>query len=131
MSDPLPHFMIMVTGSRSLKQEHIEWVDEAIMDAMDANPAEEYSLIVGDCKTGADKFATDLAIALNLDLHIFEANWQEEGPAAGPRRNMRMANVNPDICLAFVQKGVANKGTLGAARICEKRDVYVEVHECE
>lgn len=51
----------------------------------------EFTVVVGDCKTGADKYVTEWAQFFRPDnLEIFEAPWRYLGNGAGPVRNGRM-----------------------------------------
>lgn len=59
------------------------------------------------------------------------ANWAQDGKAAGPIRNQRMLDRNePDLCLAFVDKPLAqSKGTADMVARARKANVRTWVVE--
>lgn len=59
-------------------------------------------LVVGDCPTGTDAFATDLADALGWEVDQHVAKWDARGRAAGPERNVRMVRAGAHVCLAML-----------------------------
>lgn len=60
------------------------------------------SVLQGGCPTGADKYAREWARDTETVCETFAANWNEEGPAAGPIRNQRMIDFGkPELVLAF------------------------------
>lgn len=123
---------ILVTGSRELTD--VDLVRDEIVDATDT-PA-PWTMVVGDCPTGADKFArefwqevieepTNPEDQSNLDVHT--ADWTTHGKAAGPLRNQTMVDSGADICLAFYREGAGNRGTADCVR--RARTAGIEVHE--
>ena len=63
--------------------------------------------VVVDCiiegyAKGADTLAGEWALARNIHLLTYPANWRKDGKAAGPIRNVRMLEEgHPDLVLAF------------------------------
>ena len=112
----------MVTGSRG-------WTDrEAISDAMFRvmRDDEDMVLVVGDCPTGADAIAEDIARnELPYAVEKHRADWRRYGIAAGPMRNQRMVDQRPDVCLAFPLDG--SRGTWDAVRRARAAGIRVEV----
>jgi hypothetical protein len=50
---------------------------------------------------GADQLAYEWAMAVDIPVTPFPADWKKYRRAAGPIRNQQMADERPDICLAF------------------------------
>lgn len=64
---------------------------------------EEYnftSVIQGGAK-GADSLAKMWAESRLINCETFPAEWRKYGPAAGPIRNQKMLDENPDIVIGF------------------------------
>lgn len=79
------------------------------------------SIIEGGAK-GADRAARTWAIARNISYETFNANWTEEGRAAGPIRNARMLEEgDPDIVIAFP----GGRGTSNMMDAAGKRGIAV------
>ena len=108
---------VLVCGSRT-------WTDwEAIKRELACFPGDT-TIIHGKAKRGADAIADKVASQLGLKLLVFPANWEEEGRAAGPLRNLRMlAEGEPDLVLAFHKSG--SKGT--AHMIVAAKEAGIEV----
>ncbi len=87
---------VLVTGCR-------DWTDRrAVMcalDTMEDDTRHEIQVVVGDCRTGADKFARTWGGVLPPEVH--KAYWDRHGLQAGPLRNTGMVESGADICLAF------------------------------
>ena len=92
--------------------------------------AEPFTLIEGDAP-GADRMAGHLARRHGWDLEVYPADWQQDGRAAGPRRNARMLRQGrPDLVLAFVDKPLAHsRGTADLVRRARAQGVQVRVIE--
>ena len=101
-------------------------------------------LILGDCPTGADKYALDWAKLMirklyPVDYRRFVADWETHGRAAGPFRNTEMVKSalrehrdtgEPLYCVAFLKEGERNRGTLDCASKAQQFGVYVRyLHE--
>lgn len=61
----------------------------------------EYWIVSGGCKKGADKFAEKIANQHGIPILIFPADWTTYGNGAGLVRNTDIANVS-DILIARV-----------------------------
>jgi hypothetical protein len=90
---------VLVTGSR-------DWTDKkVIQDALDNIVLDydgPYTLIHGECPTGADKIAADYATELKWTVIPEPADWKKYGKSAGPIRNQKMINDHkPNVALAF------------------------------
>jgi hypothetical protein len=78
---------LVVSGSRSITDR--KPVKMAIEDAdLCYGPFE--TVIHGGAR-GVDSSADDVARAKGWDVEVVEADWDTYGPAAGPKRNARMA----------------------------------------
>lgn len=83
-------------------------------------------VIVGGAK-GADLCAEAAARALHLDVRVVKAQWHKHGKSAGPRRNQKMLDLNPDLVIAFHQDLRTSKGTRDMVLRAEKAGVPTEV----
>lgn len=73
--------VVVITGSR-------EWPNRAaIASALEGAEM----LIVGDCPTGADAIALEIAKAWDVITVVLVADWKRFGNHAGPMRNKEMA----------------------------------------
>lgn len=71
---------------------------------------------------GADALAREWAERNGIEVQTYEADWDHEGPAAGPIRNRRMLLLGkPDRVLAFP----GGKGTADMVRQAERAGVRV------
>jgi YspA, cpYpsA-related SLOG family len=118
---------LLVCGSRTwtdyrLLRREIEYVVGVEFQA------ESFVLIEGDAR-GADRLAGELARARGWDLEVYPAHWQQDGRAAGMRRNARMLRQGrPDLVLAFVDKPLDHsRGTADMVRRARAAGVEVRV----
>ena len=100
---------ILVTGSRELTDEQL--VCRALYD----HGIGRFTIVVGDCPTGADLFARNYSSIYGLPIEVFQADWDAFGKAAGPKRNQAMVDSGANMCLAFIKVGAGNRGTLNCA----------------
>lgn len=131
---------ILVTGSRFWDDEFtfIRGLTVAIEDLTSRFPGEQEIVIVhGDAK-GADimsesyvnrtkNFFAGHGITIRTERH--PADWNTHGKAAGPIRNQKMVDLGADMCVAFLKRGEANKGTKNC--IAAARRAGIEVVEFE
>lgn len=103
---------VLVTGSRDPQVASDEKIEQAMLLAV-GHVDEQHSLIVGDA-SGVDAKATAIAYKLGWDVTVVRAEWDKYGRSAGPRRNQKMVNMRPDVCVAF-------PGTGCGTRDCMKR----------
>lgn len=54
-------------------------------------PVDNLVIVTGDCQTGADAMAKHYAENMAIDHVQFDADWNNQGDAAGPIRNSKMA----------------------------------------
>lgn len=110
-------FRLLVTGSR-------DWSDaQAIvreLEVVNAHEGEQVVLISGNCATGADKIAEDVAVKFGWMIERHPADWKTHGKRAGFIRNGEMVDEGADYCVAFVKDsspGASN--TVVKARIAK------------
>jgi hypothetical protein len=73
--------LIVITGSRV-------WDDRAAIEAVMRGAD---GLLVGDCPTGADAIALQIAREWDIIPFVVRANWDKLGRSAGPVRNRELA----------------------------------------
>ena len=117
---------VLVTGSR-------DWDDyEIIRSELDKILGWNgyFTLVHGDCPTGADHFADMWGREVGLDLaDLIErhpAEWK--GPrkrGAGYARNAEMVNLGADLCLAFILN--ESNGSTHCAELAKKAGIDTEI----
>ncbi len=82
------------------------------------------AMIVSGGARGADTLAEKYAHENEIDLVVLMAKWSEEGKRAGPRRNVRIAEM-VDVALAFPDP--KSKGTWHLVKTMKRfnKPVYV------
>ncbi|WP_440066411.1 SLOG family protein [Streptosporangium sp. OZ121] len=124
---------VIVTGSR-------DWPDlMTVCTALDAayRDAERRGLLPlevvhGGCPTGADAMAAAWAYLSAQDLdravveHVYAADWETHGRAAGPMRNQRMVNAGADRMIAFNLNN--SSGTSGTIKLAEDAGIPCQEH---
>lgn len=89
-------FLLLVTGGR-------DFSDKALVDTVMSAAVRSHGVthvIHGDAR-GADKLCGDWAKAHGLAEVRVPANWDYHGNSAGPIRNAHMAELRPNMLLAF------------------------------
>ena len=82
-----------------------------------------WTTIIEGGARGADRQAREWALANNLDVQTFDAEWHRHGKRAGPIRNQRMLEEGqPDLIVAFP----GGHGTADMVR--RARQAGIEVH---
>lgn len=121
---------VVVTGSRDWGYPNA--VHAALTSLHGLCEAMNTGLIIrhGACPTGADKAAWNwFQIAEpwwgNVKMEQFPADWQKDGRAAGPLRNIRMFDDPVDLVLAFWDG--RSKGTEHTIKLAETRHILTIV----
>lgn len=70
---------------------------------------------------GADSIAKSVAEDLGFDVITAHANWNKYGRSAGLRRNAVMANLKPDLLIAFP----GGPGTKAMTWLAEKKGIPI------
>lgn len=106
---------VVATGSRL-------WDDESIIRVALEELPPSSRVAHGGCQTGADPIVDRIARELGHTVVIYPAEWSRHPRgSAGPIRNSRMARLEqPQICLAFLLRAAANKGTTNCILACIK-----------
>lgn len=78
--------------------------------------------IISGCAPGADTMGEALAAELGLPVHLFPADWNKHGKAAGPIRNGQMAK-EADALVAFLTRN--SKGTANMIAQAEKKNIPI------
>ena len=83
-------------------------------------------IIEGGC-SGADLQAKNAALELGLEVIEFPAVWKKYGKVAGPIRNIKMLNANPNLVIAFHDDIENSRGTKHMVSETRKRNIPVEI----
>ncbi len=86
----------------------------------------DLSIIEGGAE-GADTYAYQAADSLRLPCISVHAEWEKYGRKAGPIRNRKMLDLQPDLVLAFHSNLQASRGTKDCVREAERRGIKVTV----
>ena len=84
----------------------------------------QISQVVSGGAKGVDRLGEEYATAMNLPLHIYEADWERHGRAAGPLRNAKMAE-NAEALIALWDG--KSRGTKNMIETATKRGLIVYV----
>jgi hypothetical protein len=110
VSVKMTELQVLVTGSRDMN--FLPTLQ--IKTIMALYPGRKYTLTHGNCR-GADKLTAQVAKSYGWSVDKDNAEWDSKGVAAGPIRNKRMVDRNPDFALAFLY--VDSVGTKGCLEI--------------
>lgn len=88
---------LIIAGGRDFECSLVDFSKEVIHVVKYIKTIE---IVQGDCPTGADKLARELATIFDLKLTSFPADWDTHKLAAGPIRNKQMATYG-EYLLAF------------------------------
>jgi hypothetical protein len=120
---------ILITGDRNwdinpqLHKERIRYILEKVTSGIDKN---EVTVIHGGAR-GVDSLAGEAARELGLKVEVHPADWELYGKAAGPIRNRKMLDQNPDLVLAFHNNLAESRGTKDCVKEAERRGFPVVV----
>lgn len=76
---------------------------------------------------GADRLAGQIAAAFGIDCIEVPAEWDRYGRGAGPKRNQKMLEMEPNLVLAFHEQMDLGKGTRDMVTRARKAGIDVEV----
>jgi hypothetical protein len=113
----------LVCGSR-------EWVAPApiLRELAELMEEEPNLIVIHGAACGADRLAGQVAAMLGIDVIEVPAEWDQHGRAAGPIRNQKMLDMEPDLVLAFHERMDLGKGTRDMVTRARKAGVEVEVY---
>lgn len=113
---------ILITGSREFT------ATDVVRGALnEATPPGEYVIVIHGAARGADRIADTLAVASPLATVVrVPADWENHPRwVSGPLRNGHMLDLNPDVVLAFYQRGAKNSGTANCVQQAQNRGIEV------
>lgn len=118
-------YRLLITGSRDWAFPHIveAQILLAIAEAQSLGKivtADDVIIVHGDCPTGADAQANEIAERYGWNVESHPADWSI-GKKAGPLRNAKMVDLGADMCLAFI--GPSSKGAKGCAKMAENAGI--------
>lgn len=122
MERKVPNRRIVVTGSRLWSSA--QRVEEALRHELDEWG--QFLLSVGDCPTGADKFALAWGrLWLKWPVSVYTAPWHQMRRAGGPIRNHFMIDMSQPVAgvLAFLRP--ESRGTVDCADYAEGKGIVV------
>jgi hypothetical protein len=96
-----------------------------VLDSIDNEAEGGITQIIHGGANGADTWAGNWANMKNVPTRVFEAQWRTYGKAAGFKRNIQMAEQDPDLVVAFP----GGRGTKMMIDISKKRGLNVRVVE--
>ena len=108
---------LIIAGGRDIHDYNL------VLSGLEESEFKPTEIVSGGAK-GVDALGERYAIEMNLPLHIFEANWEEHGRAAGPIRNRKMAE-NADALLAIWDG--KSRGTKNMIETATKKGLLVYV----
>lgn len=115
---------VIVTGSRDWSDGSAVW--SSLYAVLDGHGP--FTLVHGDCPTGADFIASAWAQAQpKVTEEPHPADWEKHGKRAGPLRNAEMVKAGADLVLAFPLPG--GKGTQHTIRIAREAGIPVKIFE--
>ena len=107
--------IVLVCGGREYTNQH------AVNAALSTSQPKPTIIIHGAAR-GADSLANNWALANDVPVRAFAANWKKHGKAAGMIRNREMLEQGkPDLIIAFA----GGKGTENMCRLAKKHGVPV------
>lgn len=129
---------MLITGSRDwdlydsvssrIVEQILAWIEEH--PEVGKGPIDWLTIVHGNCPRGADFLADTFATqVLRCDVERYEADWSQFGKSAGFRRNRRMVNTNPDMCLAFIRD--KSKGATGCRDLAKAAGIPTETFNYE
>lgn len=117
--------VILISGSRNYSDKN---KIEGVINYYSNNSI--VKIIHGDC-SGADRIADEVGRKLNIEIKKYPAEWNKYGLRAGPLRNIKMIEENPDITLALIfHEDLKNsKGTKHMISLLDKTNIYYEIYD--
>lgn len=102
----------LICGSRA-------WDEPTLVDVVVAGLValcgSDLTVIHGAAR-GADSMAASAAHRHLVDCEAYIADWDTHGKAAGPIRNQRMLEAEPDLVFAFTDDLASSRGTADMVR---------------
>lgn len=108
---------LIIAGGRDIHDYSL------VLSGLEESQFKPTTIVSGGAK-GVDALGEQYAESMNLQLHIYPADWQTHGRAAGPIRNRKMAE-NADALLAIWDG--KSKGTKNMIETATKLGLQVYV----
>jgi hypothetical protein len=124
---------LLISGSRewdlaeSINSRIVESIVEWRNDhpTLGNGPINWLTIVHGNCPRGADFLADQFASRILMcDVERYDADWRSFGRGAGHRRNARMINSIPDVCLFFIRDN--SPGTIGCRKLAKAKGIPYE-----
>jgi hypothetical protein len=125
VGDAVSEVCVIVCGSR-------EWDDvariETRLNLLRVAHGDRLVIVHGCCPKGADRIAAEWCKRVGVKEKPFPADWHKHGHAAGPIRNLEMAQSEPKphLCLAFWVYGT--RGTKDMIDTAASEAIPIEIH---
>lgn len=104
---------VLICGSR-------DWSKPIPIDVIVGGFAAVYGhanvAVIHGAARGADSMAASAAHRHGVDCEDYPADWDTHGRAAGPIRNQRMLEAEPDLVFAFTNDLASSRGTADMVR---------------
>ena len=111
---------VLVTGGRDFSDR------ELLFEALDRlHAAHGFTALIHGDANGADRLSGEWATSRGISVEVHPADWKKHGRAAGPIRNQKMLEEQPELVVAFP----GGKGT--ADMVKKARQAGVEVFVVE
>lgn len=107
-------FKLVVTGCRDFDNYSLlsTELDEYLKDKIKTHNV----TIVSGCATGADSLGEQYATQNGLNIKQFPAEWEKYGNAAGPKRNLQMAEYADAVIVFWDNKSSGTRNMIECAR---------------
>ncbi len=108
---------VLICGDR-------DWTDVGLMRLLVRRLSDlGYDVVIHGDARGADRIAGICAKDIGMMVIPVPARWEEHGRSAGPRRNLAMLKLNPDLVVAVHSMIVNSKGTKHMVEAANKAGV--------
>jgi hypothetical protein len=113
---------VLITGDRNWSDEFP--IDVVIAGLLHLSQGGNQILVLlhGDAR-GADTLADTWRDTHGIVVKPFPADWAKHGKAAGPIRNRRMLDEEPDLVVAFHDDLASSKGTKDCVEEARRRQI--------
>lgn len=118
--------LVIIAGTRHK-------IDPKLLDEAIEESGFDITGVVSGGGEGVDALGEEWARSRKMPVEVFEAQWDNYGKAAGPKRNQQMANIGEALIALPCQH---SKGTRDMIRKAENRPirpmpVYVKEVKCQ
>lgn len=121
--DTKPYRRVLIAGSRTWHRSSL------IRTELEKLFHPDTTLVSGACPTGPDTIGAGIWTQWGGIVELHPADWTKHGRVAGYRRNVVMAHLGADICLAFVRDN--SPGTTSMINLAIRANIPVKRFEWE